>query len=260
MFRQRTRQPAPDGSSERDRDAEGDGSAERDGPPRAAPSVTAGPKARMGRPGYDLDSLVTAAAEVFTERGYDGTTMEVLAATLGVGKSAIYHHVASREELLGLALDRALDGLDGVVARAQNSEAPAGIRLEQLIHDSVEVLLDRLPSVTLLVRARGNSEVERRALSRRRDFDRFVAALVQQAMAEGDLRADLDATIVARLLFGLVNSVTEWYRPRLAGSDLDIASTICAMAFHGLRTAESVVSSPSTSPTLSSSCRHPTPT
>lgn len=189
----------------------------------------------MGRPGYDRESLVEAAAEVFTERGYDGTTMEVLAATLGVGKSAIYHHVTSREALLGLALDRALDGLDGVVARAQDSCEPAGVRLEQVIHNSVEVLLDRLPSVTLLLRARGNSEVERRALHRRRDFDRFVASLVAQAITEGDLRADLDPTIVARLLFGLVNSVTEWYRPRPAESAPDIAAAICSLAFDGLR-------------------------
>ena len=189
----------------------------------------------MGRPGYDLDALVTAAAEVFTDRGYDGTTMDVLATTLGIGKSAIYHHVTSREALLGLALDRALDGLDGVVDRAKASDAPAGVRLEEVIHDSVAVLLDHLPSVTLLLRARGNSEVERQALSRRREFDRFVASLVAHAMQQGDLRTDVDPTIVARLLFGLVNSLTEWYQPRPTATSPDIAAIICTLAFEGLR-------------------------
>ena len=56
----------------------------------------------------------------------------------------------------------------------------------------VEVLVDRLPYVTLLLRVRGNSETERWALDRRREFDHVVAGLVAQAAVEGDVRADVD--------------------------------------------------------------------
>ncbi|HEU5271659.1 MAG TPA: helix-turn-helix domain-containing protein, partial [Jatrophihabitans sp.] len=55
--------------------------------------------AKRGRPGYDLDSLLAVAVEVFNERGYDGTSMEDLSRRLGIAKSAIYHHVAGKEEL-----------------------------------------------------------------------------------------------------------------------------------------------------------------
>lgn len=50
--------------------------------------------AKRGRPGYDLDSLLRVAVAAFNERGYDGTSMEDLAARLGISKSAIYHHVS----------------------------------------------------------------------------------------------------------------------------------------------------------------------
>src|SRR6476469_10571677 len=142
------------------------------------------PRRGPGRPGYDLESLLAVAVGVFNQRGYDGTSMEDLSRRLGISKSAIYHHVASKEELLRLALDRALDGLFAVADAARAVDAPAIERLEFLVRGSVQVLQDQLPCVTLLLRVRSNTEVERAARSRRRTFDQFVAELVKEA--EGD--------------------------------------------------------------------------
>ncbi len=189
---------------------------------------------RRGRPGYDLDRLLAVAVEVFNERGYDGTSMEDLSRRLGIAKSAIYHHVASKEELLRLALDHALDGLFAVADAARAVDAPAIERLEFLVRGSVRVLQEQLPYVTLLLRLRGNTALERAALRRRRSFDQFVAELVEEAERDGDIRPDVDPAVTARLLFGLVNSVVEWYRPdrRSPGS---LPDAVCAIAFDGLR-------------------------
>jgi hypothetical protein len=89
--------------------------------------------------------------------------------------------------------------------------------------------------VTLLLRVRGNTTVERRALARRREFDAFVSDLVAAAAEEGDLLPDIDPALVARLLFGTVNSLIEWYRPRAGASPDDIADAVIAMTFDGLR-------------------------
>jgi AcrR family transcriptional regulator len=196
---------------------------------------------RRGRPGYDLESLLAVAVTVFNERGYDGTSMEDLSRRLGIAKSSIYYHVDSKEDLLRLALDRALDGLFGVASQARSHGGPAIGRLEFLVRGSVGVLAEQLPYVTLLLRARGNTPTERRALVRRREFDQLVADLVKEAERDGDIRPDIDPAVTARLLFGMVNSVSEWYRPgsRDAGSSRDsaaeLADAVCAMAFDGLR-------------------------
>ena len=200
-----------------------------------ASAVSPPQPARRGRPGYDRESLLQVAVAVFNQRGYDGTSMEDLAQTLGITKSAIYHHVRSKDDLLGLALDRALDGLFAAADEAEALDGPAVDRLEQLVRASVAVLVDRLPFVTLLLRVRGNTEVERTALARRRAFDRRVAALAEQAVADGDLRPDVDPAIAARLVFGLVNSLTEWYRPRGGLQAEQLADAVCAVAFDGLR-------------------------
>jgi AcrR family transcriptional regulator len=196
--------------------------------------MVSGQSTRRGRPGYDLASVLAVAVEVFNERGYDGTSMSELASRLGIAKSAIYHHVAGKEELLSLALDRALSGLATVRDRVSAMEAPAVERLEHLVRGSVEVLAAELPYVTLLLRVRGNTEVERAALDQRRAFDRFVAELVAEAERDGDIRKDADAMITARLLFGLVNSTVEWYRADRDGAG-PLADAVCAMAFDGLR-------------------------
>jgi AcrR family transcriptional regulator len=191
---------------------------------------------RRGRPGYDLESLLQVAVRLFNERGYDGTSMEDLSRKLGITKSAIYHHVPSKEELLRLAVDRALDGLFEVVSSTAQLDGRAIDRLEHLVRGSVLVLADRLPFVTLLLRVRGNTKVERAALTRRREFDRLVTDLVKQAEAEGDIRPDVDPAVTARLIFGMVNSLIEWYKPRRGSSPAEVADAVCKVAFEGLRT------------------------
>jgi AcrR family transcriptional regulator len=209
--------------------------------PSASARVTDQAPRRRGRPGYDLESVLRAAVEVFNERGYDGASMEDLSRRLGIAKSGIYHHVSGKEELLRMALDRALDGLWEAAERARSLDAPAIERLEALVRGAVAVLESQLPYVTLLLRVRGNTEVERAALARRRSFDALVASLVAEAERDGDIRADIDPRLTARLLFGTVNSIVEWYRPATAGTEgavtgsLSLADAVCAVTFDGLR-------------------------
>jgi len=78
--------------------------------------------------------------------------------------------------------------------------------------------------------------VERAALQRRREFDRIVTALVRDAEAEGDVRPDVDPAVTSRLLFGTVNSLTEWYRPDRGITPQALADALVATVFRGLRT------------------------
>ncbi|MFW0797343.1 TetR/AcrR family transcriptional regulator [Gordonia sp. CPCC 205515] len=188
-----------------------------------------------GRPGYDLDSLLSVAVKVFNERGYDGTSMEVLAERLGLSKSSIYHHVSGKSELLELALGRALNALFAITTESKTTTGPAIDRLEHLVRRSIEVLVAELPYVTLLLRVRGNSKVERDALARRREFDEFVSGLVGEAADEGDLTPGIDPHLTARLLFGTVNSIIEWYRPRGGNSAEELADAVIALTFSGMR-------------------------
>lgn len=190
---------------------------------------------RRGRPGYDAETVLRRAVDLFNRQGYDGTSMGDLAAELGISKSAIYHHVTGKEALLGAALDEALDGLGRAIDEAVAATgSSAHDRLRETVRRSVVILGEHLPAVTLLLRVRGNSEVEREALRRRRTIDDQLATLVREAVREGDLRADLEPELVSRLVFGMVNSLVEWYRPDGPLDVSSLADAVTGLAFAGL--------------------------
>ena len=245
---------------------------------------------RRGRPGYDRDGVLDIAVRAFNEFGYDATSMGTLATRLGLSKSAIYHHFDSKEAVLDAALDEGLGALEGVLAEPGALLGSPAARLTFVLERAVHVLVERLPYVTLLLRLRGNTPVERAALERRREFDRAVTALVVDArdagelrddidprIAErlpyvtlllrlrgntpveraaldrrrefdravtalvveardaGELRDDIDPRVAERLLFGMINSIVEWYRPEGPEDARRLAADVLAFAADGLR-------------------------
>lgn len=198
-------------------------------------AVSAPPTARRGRPGYDRQTVLRRAIDLFNRQGYDATSVGGLARDLGLTKSAIYHHFPGKEALLAAALDQALDGLTAAIDAASGATgSSAHQRLRTAVRQSVEILVAQLPAVTLLLRVRGNSEVELAALQRRRQLDDKLAGLVRRAVAEGALRDDIPPELISRLLFGLVNSLVEWYRPGGAVDARLLSESIASMAFDGL--------------------------
>ena len=199
-------------------------------------AVTTQPRAvRDRRSPYSLEELLEVVAHEFLQRGYDATSMEHLSRATGRTKSSIYHHVSGKEELLRLAVARAVDALFAVLDEPGARQGPAVDRLEHVVRGSARVLAAELPYVTLLLRVRGNTEAERWALGRRREFDRRLSALVREAMTAGDLRPDLDPRLVTRLLFGMVNSLVDWFRPGGAHGRQQVEDALVALAFDGLR-------------------------
>ncbi len=198
------------------------------------PGARRRPQAARREP-YDLESVVDVALEVFLERGYDATSMEDLANAAGVTKSAFYYHVSGKEELLRRGLERALSALFAILEEPGSQEGPAMERLAHVLRRTTEVEVELLPAVSVLLHTRGNSETQREALARRRDFDHAVAGLLGEAMAEGTVRADLDPELAARLVIGMVTWVVEWYRPGGSLSGTALADAILAIVMNGLR-------------------------
>src|SRR3954466_10129340 len=97
--------------------------------------------ARRGRPGYDQATVLQRAIDLFNRQGYDATSIGDLARELGLTKSAIYHHVSSKEALLAAALDEALDGLAAAIDAAvhETGEVSAYERLRSAVRQSVEI-------------------------------------------------------------------------------------------------------------------------
>jgi AcrR family transcriptional regulator len=188
---------------------------------------------RVRRPAQGPGSLLEVAVGEFNTRGYDATSMEDLSRAAGITKSSFYHHFSGKEALLRAALERAIEVLFAVLDEPGAVEGPPLDRLRHIVRGQVGALVSDLPYVTLLLRVRGNTETERWALEQRRAYDGRVARIVREALDHGDLRADVDPAMAARLLSGLVNSVVEWYRPGRPGA-AGIPDAVARAAFEGI--------------------------
>lgn len=193
-------------------------------------STTAG----RGRPGYAREDVIRIAVEEFNARGYEATSMGALAERLGLSKSAIYHHIASKEEILVEATGKALEELRAVVDGALEASDDPVEQLRLLIAGTTRVLCEYPAYVRLLLRLRGNTDVELAIMERRRGITRALVDVVERAQAEGSLRTDLEAGVVARLIFGMINSIVEWYKPEGQYAPADLAAITPEMVFSGI--------------------------
>lgn len=182
---------------------------------------------------YDIDSLTDVALRVFAERGYDGASMDDVARAAGITKASIYHHVSGKEALLDRGLARALDALFAILDEPAARDGRALDRLRHIVERVAATTMHLLPELTVLFRIHGASKSERNAVERRRAFDRLVTDIIAQAQRDGDVRGDLDPRLVARLIFGMSNSVVEWYR-RGSLTREAIARAATTIAFDGI--------------------------
>ncbi len=183
---------------------------------------------------YDIDSVTDVAFRIFAERGFDAASMEDVARAAGITKASIYHHVASKEALLARGLDRALSALFGVLERPESKTGTPRARLTAIVLHVAEITMSMRAEVSVLFRVRGNSTTERDAMERRRTFDARVTELVREAQAAGEVRSDIEPALLVRLIFGMSNSVVEWYRPDGRTPAVAIAQAIEEIAFEGI--------------------------
>jgi AcrR family transcriptional regulator len=183
---------------------------------------------------YDIERLTDVALTVFAQRGFDGASMDDVARAAGITKAAIYHHVSGKEELLERGLRRALEALFAILAEPRARAGRPIERLRHIVRRVAETAIAVMPELTVLVRVRGNSETERRAIEHRRAFDAAVVEIVREAQAAGEFDVALDAAVVVRLMFGMCNSIVEWYRPHGRFSDAEIASFVERTIFGGV--------------------------
>ena len=195
----------------------------------------------MGRPAasdrkpYNVETLTKVAFGLFRKRGYDATSVDQIARAAAITKSSIYHHVAGKEELLERGITRALDRLFDVLEEPDATTGPYADRVRYILRRGVDVELAATDEVAVLLRLRGNTKVERRALDRRREFDRRIGELVAKAIESGEIRGDLDPMLVTRLLFSMANWLTEWYDPKGPLTAAQVGDAITTLAFDGLR-------------------------
>lgn len=155
------------------------------------------------------------AIQLFGQQGYTGTSMRDIASAVGVLPGSLYAHIDSKEallvEIVNEGIGRFLERIDPLVSA---SGVPVD-RLRAMIVAHVEVVADQ-PERSLVVfhqwRFLGPENLPL-AIKRRREYERCFVEVVEQGMADGSLKSDLNPRIAVLTILGALNWTPEWLSP-----------------------------------------------
>ena len=182
--------------------------------PATAPQFTAhhSPRVQQKRERRRRD-ILHAALQAFRVRGYHGTTLEDIAARLGVRKSALYHYFPDKEAILYTCHRDALDQVEGILTDSLAGTTPAAERLRLVIQEHVRVMTETMAGSPLAFETTALSAAHAAEVIARRDrYEGGVRALIRQSIAEGAFRP-VDPKTAAFAIFGAINWIARWYRP-----------------------------------------------
>jgi len=91
--------------------------------------------------------IQTVALELFTEQGYEKTSLREIAERLGVTKAALYYHFRSKDEIVDSFVEDRITRLDELISWAQEQPADAKTRRAVIDRYAGPFFLDERPSV-----------------------------------------------------------------------------------------------------------------
>lgn len=180
--------------------------------------------------------MVEAAAKLFSQRGYHGTSIQHLADALGLQKGSLYSHIGSKEELL---FDVVNDGADRFLERGEQAHAMpafASVRLRRLLVNHVETAIEHLHAATVFLNEwRYLSEDRRRIVQEKRDrYEQIVRDIVDEGVSTGEFRDDANVRFAARLVLSAGNWTYAWFKPGGELGPTEIGEKFADLLIRGL--------------------------
>lgn len=176
------------------------------------------------------NAVLREAARAFNARGFHNTSLDDVAAELGVTKAALYYYVRSKQEILFECHMMAYDLGDQALNRAR-AQAGSGLeRVGVVARSFVELYSGEMGRFAVLSEHNALEPAQRdKVLARRDAFDRTLRALVEQGIADGSIRP-IDAKLAVLFFMGAVNwMATRWFR-----SDGPLSASELAAGFEDL--------------------------
>jgi len=163
---------------------------------------------------YKRDRIIEEAVKLFYARGFTGTTLDDVAAELGVTKPFIYTHFRSKVELLAALCTPTIEMSLAAVENAAKGAGTPTERLHRAIVDFTHVVLSRQANIAIFFREEKNLAPEALAEinALRRRFDRVLSQLLAEGNDAGAFHI-ADVNLASLALGGMISWAYTWHRP-----------------------------------------------
>ncbi|HET7742970.1 MAG TPA: TetR/AcrR family transcriptional regulator [Mycobacterium sp.] len=172
--------------------------------------------------------ILAKAAEVFSIRGFNGTSITDIANHLGISQSNIYYYFATKEEIfLELVRQSTEFNVNGAEAVAAKQD-PAIDRISEVVELLATSYQRQYPFLNIYVQedarwlSSSGTELQQVFLDSARRFENAVRAIVEDGIRNGEFKSDMDSRMVTYAILGAVNWMHRWYRPggELTGAEI----------------------------------------
>ncbi len=183
------------------------------------------------------EEILLAAAKVFQEKGYRGTTVQDIADAVGMLKGSLYYHFANKEEIFYDIIHDPLQRFVDHMAQVATLGLPPAEKLRVALRYHLSAFDAHLPGVKVVLRENlGTMTGERwspvRALWR--EHERLWEAIFREGMESGDFHAGLDVRIATLGILGMCNWMHRWYRRDGRLTTEEIADVWAEMILNGV--------------------------
>jgi TetR/AcrR family transcriptional regulator, cholesterol catabolism regulator len=178
--------------------------------------------------------LVRESARLFREKGYDATSVRDIAAATGLQSGSWVYHFRTKQDILAAVMEEGLQqALERIEAIAREQLAPRE-HFRALLRTHLDTLLgpgqDFIP--VLLYEWRSLESQQRpRVVALQRRYEAVWEEVITRLQRSGDWA--LPTRVDRLLMFGALNWIAHWYRPRGA---LDVVQLVAEAERFFLRT------------------------
>lgn len=210
--------------------------------PRSGGKNVRGVRFAQERSVETLHRILEAAVEVFSEKGYQKTTVADIISRAGIGHGTFWLYFRNKEDLLRHMLQEMISELQSFDWFRENHPEDIPIEtlddMERIIRGVMEVFQRYSHIHPLVVKASVESEEFRRYLDELNlPFARILEAKLREHMEKGLCR-DLDPGIVSRIILAMMELATvQWVNRSLDCELDDLVHNLSVIIFHTLRQA-----------------------
>ncbi|MEA3540721.1 MAG: TetR/AcrR family transcriptional regulator [Pseudomonadota bacterium] len=180
------------------------------------------------------EAVLRAAVRMFNAHGFHATSLDDVAASLGISKPTIYHYLGNKEQVLIECVTR---GLEPLRSAAEQARAQAGSGLERLRRFLIDYARTNMDDFGRCMVRTGDELLSPASAAsiraRKREIDATLRALIAEGVADGSI-APVDVKMSAFALAGALNWPARWHDPAGPDSPETIATGLVDMLIGGL--------------------------
>lgn len=180
------------------------------------------------------EQLLSVGRSLFAEKGFDGTSVEEIAARAEVSKPVVYEHFGGKEGMYAVIVDREVDALLAALTDALSS----GSHPKNTVEAAAWALLDYIEANTDGFRILVRDSPVAQATGTFSSLIGDVATQVEHLLAAQFERRGMDieaAPMYAQMLVGMIALTGQWWLEAREPSKDIVAAHLVNLAWNGLR-------------------------